>query len=415
MPQMRNKAHTVSSAPVAILSWLSERKEEMATLLAEMVAIPTENPPGNNYPACTDLLERRIQQLDLDCRRVVPARVRNPSEDAPASLIANFGSGEKTLYFHGHYDVVPAQSAEQFQPIRKENFLFGRGSCDMKGGIVAMLYAILAVRTCGEKLNGKIALTLVPDEETGGKRGSEKLAHEGLLGQNGAGMLLAEPTSGVVWNANRGAISLRVRVMGKSAHVGLQHQGANAFERLHQVVGRLQELKRDVEQRTTQCAVGAEQRRNSILMLGGQSGGGSNFNVVPEECWFTIDRRINPEEDLAEEKASLLRVLEECKRAGIPLEWDVLQEARSAASGEGEALGNALSRSVQAVTGKAAYFEMCPGLLETRFYAEAGIPAYAYGPGLLSVAHGPNEYVDLRKVIDCAAIYALTAIDMLNA
>jgi succinyl-diaminopimelate desuccinylase len=59
--------------------------------------------------------------------------------------------------------------------------------------------------------------------------------------------------------------------------------------------------------------------------------------------------------------------------------------------------------------------EMCPGLLETRFYAALGIPAYAYGPGLLSVAHGPNEYVDLRKVRDCAAIYALTAIKMLNA
>jgi len=406
---------TDSSRSVAILSWLSERKEEMAALLSELVAIPTENPPGNHYRACADLLEQRLQQLDLECKRIGPAGVRNEPEEGPASLMANYGSGERTLYFHGHYDVVPAQSAEQFHPIRKENFLFGRGACDMKGGIVAMLYAILAIRACGEKLNGRIALTLVPDEETGGKRGSAWLAREGLLGQKGAGMLLAEPTSGVVWNANRGAITLRVRVLGKPAHVGLQHQGANAFERMHHVVGRLQELKREVEQRTTRCTIGAEQRRNSILMLGGQSGGGTNFNVVPEECWFTIDRRINPEEDLAEEKAKLLGVLEECKQNGVPLEWDVLQEGRSAASGEGEPLGGALSCSIQAVTGEPVRFEMCPGLLETRFYAEAGIPAYAYGPGLLSVAHGPNEYVDLRKVIDCAAIYALTAMDLLNS
>jgi succinyl-diaminopimelate desuccinylase len=204
-------------------------------------------------------------------------------------------------------------------------------------------------------------------------------------------------------------------VLGKSAHVGLQHQGANAFERMHLVVERLQELKREVEQRCTRYTVAPEQRHNSILMLGGQSGGGTNFNVVPEECWFTIDRRINPEEDLAEEKASLLGVLEECKQAGIPLQWDILQEGRSAACGEGEPLGDALSRSVQAVTGKPACFQMCPGLLETRFYAEAGIPAYACGPGLLSVAHGPIEYVDLRKMIDCAAIYALTAMDLLNS
>ncbi len=412
---MLDKLHTELARPSAILSWLAERKEEMAALLAELVAIPTENPPGENYQACAELLEQRIRRLGIDCRRIVPGGARNSLEDAPASLLANYGSGEKTLYFHGHYDVVPAQSAEQFQPIRKENFLFGRGACDMKGGIVAMLYAILAIRECGEKLNGKIGLMLVPDEETGGRRGSQALALEGSLGKNAVGMLLAEPTSGVIWNANRGAITLRVLVRGKSAHVGLQHQGANAFERMHQVVERLQQLKREVERRTTSCAVGAGQSRNSILMLGGQIGGGTNFNVVPEECWFTIDRRINPEEDRAEEKASLIGVLEESQRAGIPLEWEVLQEAGSAVCGEGDSLGEALSRNVQTVTGEAACFEMCPGLLETRFYAEAGIPAYGYGPGLLSVAHGPDEYVDLRKMIGCAAIYALTAIDILNA
>jgi succinyl-diaminopimelate desuccinylase len=411
---MKDKLLADSPPPVAILCWLRDRKEEMAALLAELVAIRTENPPGNNYRACTDLLEQRIRELGLECKQMAAAGARDQSGDAPASLLASYGSGERTLYFHGHYDVVPAQSAEQFQPIRKENFLFGRGSCDMKGGIVAMLYAMVAIRECGEELNGRIGLTLVPDEETGGKRGSGRLAREGLLGQGGAGMLLAEPTSGVVWNANRGAISLRVRVLGKPAHVGLQHQGANAFERMHRVVERLQQLKREVEQRGTRCAVGAEQRSNSILMLGGHSGGGTNFNMVPEECWFTVDRRINPEENLAEEKAKLLGALEECRETGIPLEWEVLQEGGSAATSEHEALGKALSRSVQAVMGEAACFEMCPGLLETRFYAEAGIPAFAYGPGLLSVAHGPNEYVDLRKVIDCAAIYALTAVEVLR-
>jgi acetylornithine deacetylase/succinyl-diaminopimelate desuccinylase family protein len=411
---MKDKSRTDSLTRIAIPSWLRERKEEMAALLAELVAIPTENPPGNHYQACTDLLEQRIRGLSLECKRLGAAGGGEPRANDPASLLASYGSGERKLYFHGHYDVVPAQSAEQFRPIRKENFLFGRGACDMKGGIVAMLYAMLAIRECGEKLNGRIGLMLVPDEETGGRRGSGRLAREGLLGQGGVGMLLAEPTSGVVWNANRGAISLRVRVLGKSAHVGLQHQGANAFERMHRVVERLQELKREVEQRSTRCAVGAEQRSNSILMLGGQSGGGTNFNVVPEECWFTVDRRINPEENLAEEKAKLLGALEECREMGIPLEWEVLQEGGSAASGEGEALGKALSRSVQVVTGEAAGFEMCPGLLETRFYAEAEMPAYAYGPGLLSVAHGPNEYVDLRKVIDCAAVYALTAVEVLR-
>ena len=384
----------------------------MAALLTELVAIPTENPPGRNYRACADLLENRMRELGLECERWESGEQKTSMGDRPVCLMASHGQGDRVLYFHGHYDVVPAQSAEQFRPARKEHFLFGRGSCDMKGGIAAMLFAILALKECGGELDGKIALTLVPDEETGGKRGSASLARQGLLGRNGMGMLLAEPTSGVVWNANRGAISLRVRVRGKSAHVGLQHQGENAFERMHGVVERLQELKHEVEQRVTNHEIGAEQARNSILMLGGQSGGGANFNVVPEECWFTVDRRINPEEELEVEKAKLIAILEKCKREGIPLEWEILQEGRSSACGEDNALGEALARGVIEVTGKAPRFEMCPGLLEIRFYASLGVPAYAYGPGLLSVAHGPNEYVDLRKVAECAAIYALTAMKM---
>ena len=398
----------------AILSWLRQREDEMAALLAELVAIPTENPPGKNYRACVDFLESRLRQSGLDCERLAPAVSKEDAVDIPECLLASYGRGDKALYFHGHYDVVPAQSAEQFQSLRKEHFLFGRGSCDMKGGIVAMLYAIRALKETGAELKGRIGLTLVPNEETGGEGGSAWLSRKGLLGRDGIGMLLAEPTSGVVWNANRGAISLRVQVFGKSAHVGLQHQGENAFKRMHRVVEKLQQLKREVEQRTTHFHIGAEQARNSILMLGGQSGGGANFNVVPERCWFTIDRRINPEEDLATEKAKLLAVLEDCKRDGIPLEWEIFQEGRSASCGEDDPLGKALSRSVCAVTGEAPRFEMCPGLLETRFYAAQGIPAYAYGPGLLSVAHGPNEYVDLRKIIDTAAIYALTATEMLR-
>ncbi len=398
----------------ALLSWLQQREDEMAALLAELVAIPTENPPGENYRACADLLENRLRQVGLECEGLEAGEPKEGTGDSPICLITTYGRGDRVLYFHGHYDVVPAQSREQFQPSRKGHFLFGRGSCDMKGGIVAMLYAILALKECGAELNGRIGLTLVPNEETGGEGGSAWLAAQGRLGRGGIGMLLAEPTSGVVWNANRGAISLRVRVLGKSAHVGLQHQGENAFERMQRVVERLQELKQEVEERTTNLNIGADQARHSILMLGGQSGGGANFNVVPAECWFTVDRRINPEEDLEEEKAKLIAVLERCKREGIPLEWAILQEGQSSACREEEPLGEALARSVRAVAGEAPRFEMCPGLLEIRFYAAQGVPAYAYGPGLLSVAHGPDEYVDLRKVTECAAIYALAAIEMLT-
>src|SRR5260370_11242709 len=254
------------------------------------------------------------------------SELKGGTGESPVSLVASYGRGERVFYFHGHYDVVPAQSGEQFQPLRRGHFLFGRGSCDMKGGIVAMLYAIVVLKESGAGLDGRIALTLVPNEETGGEGGSAWLAAQGRLGRGGIGMLLAEPTSGAVWNANRGAISLRVRVLGKSAHVSLQHQGENAFERMGQVVERLQKLKREVEQKATGFHVGANQARHSILMLGGQSGGGTNFNVVPDECWFTIDRRINPQEDLEEEKGQMVATLAGRKSAGVPSEGGIFHD-----------------------------------------------------------------------------------------
>jgi succinyl-diaminopimelate desuccinylase len=410
----------------AILKWIAAHEEEMARAVAELVAVPSENPPGKDYRAVAAILEKYIRKFGFDFERLQPKTKAKNLKDSPACLLGKYGRGERTLYFHGHYDVVPAQSVEQFKPVRKKHFLFGRGAADMKGGIVGMLYGMRALKECGAELLGKIALVLVPDEEMGGARGSAWLAREGLLGPSGIGMLTAEPTSGVVWNANRGAISLRVEVRGRAAHVGLQHRGENAFERMHGVVERLLVLKREVESRRTAYHIGAEpdltdgsevgasRARHSILMVGGQSGGGANFNVVPEQCWFTVDRRINPEEDLELEKARLIGVFEECQRDGIPLGWRILQEGRSGGCDSDRELGQALARNVRAVTGEAPRFEMCPGLLETRFYAARGMPAYAYGPGLLAVAHGPNEYVDMRRVVECGAIYALTAMEILS-
>jgi acetylornithine deacetylase/succinyl-diaminopimelate desuccinylase-like protein len=177
----------------------------------------------------------------------------------------------------------------------------------------------------------------------------------------------------------------------------------------------LGKLKSRVEKRKTRYRVTPERARHSILMMGGEFAGGSNFNVVPEECSFTVDRRINPEEELATERRELLGVFEKLKRDGIRLETEIFQQGSSGGSGEEGNLARTLAKSVKAVTGKRPAFEMCPGLLETRFYAARGIPAYAYGPGMLSVAHGPNEFVDLRRVQECAVIYALTAAGLLGA
>ena len=379
-------------------SRLSARLSEpaMLELTKRLVAIPSENPPGNRYDDCICALIEELNRLGFD-------DVRREG----VCVLASAGTGPRTLYFSGHYDVVPAQNRDQFQPRVEGANLFGRGSSDMKSGLAAMIHAAAAARDEGLLSTGRIGIVLVPDEETAGPRGSRDLDARGLLGRDGVGMLTPEPTGGLIWNANRGAISLRATMRGKAAHVGRQFEGVNAFERSLPAIAHLAGIKKEVELRETQQNIAPAAARRSILLIGGRVEAGTNFNVTPEFCSFTIDRRLNPEEDLGEEKRRLCEALQ-------GFEIEALQEEPAAASSAGDRLAVILSRHASSVTGKEACFEMCPGLLETRFYAARGIPAFAYGPGLLTVSHGPNEFVPIRNISQCALIYALTAAEMLR-
>ncbi len=368
----------------------------MLDLTMRLVAIASENPPGNHYEECLSILVDELGKLAVD-------DIRREG----ACVLASVGTGQRALYFSGHYDVVPAQSREQFQPRVEGANLFGRGSSDMKGGLAAMIHAAAAARDEGLLKTGRIEIVLVPDEETAGPHGSRDLEARGLLGPDAIGMLTPEPTGGVIWNANRGAISLRASLRGKAAHVGRQFEGVNAFERALPAIRKLIDIKEEVELRETQYNIAPAAARKSILMLGGRVEAGTNFNVTPDICSFTIDRRINPEENLEEEERRLQQALE-------GFEIETLQEEPAAATPGNDPLGLALAGHIKTVTCREAAFEMCPGLLETRFYAARGIPAFAYGPGLLTVSHGPNEFVPVRNLADCALIYALTAAEILG-
>src|SRR6267142_5074235 len=102
---MTQRADKGTAQASAILAWLRQHENEMAALLAELVAVPTENPPGKNYGMCADLLERRLKRIGLDCERLEVGASNSSGGGNPACLIASHGSGKGVLYFHGHYDV----------------------------------------------------------------------------------------------------------------------------------------------------------------------------------------------------------------------------------------------------------------------------------------------------------------------
>jgi acetylornithine deacetylase/succinyl-diaminopimelate desuccinylase-like protein len=310
----------------------------------------------------------------------------------PCVVRGGVGDGARVVYFHGHFDVVPAQDREQFRPVRRDGRIAGRGTADMKGGVVSMLYGAAAAHQLGLLGDARIVLHLVCDEETGSLAGSGHLRAAGLIDPGALAMVTAEPTGGTVWHASRGAITLRVRVPGREAHVGQAQLGDNAFERMIRVAAPLGALARELLE------------RDSMLVVGGASGSGAGFNVVPGSAWFSVDRRFNPDEDL---DAELERLTAAIGSAGEDVAVDVLQRAPSASTDPGHPAAAALADCVAAVEGEPPRFGLCPGVLETRWYAQLGIPAFAYGAGRLDVSHGPREYIDEAAMRRCAAVYAL--------
>jgi len=223
-------------------------------------------------------------------------------------------------------------------------------------------------------------------------------------------MLMPEPTSGVIWKANKGALTYRIEIKGKAAHVGLAHQGINAFEQMVKTASSLMKLKKEIQKKRTLMAVNPPQAKRSIMLIGGESRSGVSFNVVPEKAFFTVDRRLNPEESLDEANKELMEILKNHREKGVKIETQILQEGEPSAVSSDTPLAVALRESIENVTGEAPAFELCPGLCEIRFFNQRGIPAYAYGPGLLDVSHGPQEYVKISRILDCTAVYALTAL-----
>jgi succinyl-diaminopimelate desuccinylase len=394
----------MSNANLSLYGKIESLEDKIIETLKEIIEIPTVNPPGLNYSKFVEYITHLLCDWGIE-HSIIPGSAGNEDRKSVIGLIK--GKEKKSLHFHGHYDVVPVVNDEQFIPFVQDGKLYGRGSSDMKGGIISMLYAIKILNDDRSNLKGSLSFSLVPDEETGGAGGIRYLFKESYLPLDGCiGMIMPEPSSGVVWHASKGALTIKVTFKGKYAHIALADEGINAFENMARTVGSLMSLKDEISKRITPLAVVPESAKKSVMLIGGESGSGVSFNTVPDEAWFTIDRRFNPEEKIEDVRNEIIEFLEKEKSKGIGLSYEILQEGESSLSDPKGALAKALSKSILEVAGTAPRFELCPGLLETRFFNKLGIPSYAYGPGLLEVSHGPKEYIETASVMNSVKIFA---------
>jgi acetylornithine deacetylase/succinyl-diaminopimelate desuccinylase-like protein len=228
-------------------------------------------------------------------------------------------------------------------------------------------------------------------------------------------MLTAEQSGEVIWNAAKGALSLRVDVKGRPVHVGQAFKGINSFLHMLKVAAPLEAYAQGMSERPTNYPVGAGEALGSMVVVGGQSGGGSNFNVVPGQTWFTVDGRFNPEEDIDAELARITAIVKDAAHAaGADVSIEVTQVAPPADTAVTEPVAALLGECVAEIAGAPARYELCAGCLDTRWYAQLGIPAFGFGPGRLEVSHGPDEQVTEAAMHRVAAVYGLYAARLLS-
>lgn len=379
---------------------------EAVTLTQELVRLNTTNPPGNETPAI-QLLESRlagwgfetvtVPYLDGENRSHVVARLR--------------GTGERPgLLFSGHVDVVPPGgvpwTVEPFGGEVRDGKLYGRGSCDMKSGVAALVTAAGALARSGVRLRGDLVVALTADEERN-CLGAEALVNEPLFEGLGA-VIVAEPTALELYVAEKGAFWVEVTFTGKTAHGSMPHLGANAVSAAADFLMRWE--------RAYSTREPVHPLLGTPTLNAGVISGGVKVNVVPDRCTVELDMRTVPPLDHGELGAALQQVLREVTEArpGTGVEIRVLSDRPPVSCPADSELAQALAEAVQEIAGVDPAPRGVPYCTEACIWVpRLGIPAVICGPGSPGMAHQPDEFVPVAEVERAAEIYLRAAAKLL--
>ncbi len=334
-----------------------------------------------------------------------------------ANLVAEIqgalGEGP-VLLFNGHMDTVPVGSGWTYPPLGGEivhNRLYGRGACDMKGALAAMMYAAKMVALFAHSLYGKLKIVFVVDEEEGNAGIKEWMKMHHARQEFVDYAIVGEPTGLNISLGHRGVAAYRIEVRGRSCHAAVAERGLNAVYYASLIV-ELLEKKRKELLKFEDPDLGAP------ALSVGKIAGGVSPNVVPETCILEVDVRTLPSFSLGEMERVLQETVEAVRvREGIPFEYTITQcipHLPPAKVSKDTELVGLLSRSIADIPGEVPMFAPFPASCEASFLVEAGIPTLIFGPGRIEEAHSANEFVPVTQVVTAGRVYALVALRLLG-
>ncbi|MFQ6776795.1 acetylornithine deacetylase/succinyl-diaminopimelate desuccinylase family protein [Cereibacter sphaeroides] len=415
-----------------LIAEVEARRVDLVALTQDLVRIPTLNPPGRNYRALCDMLAARLApQFEVELVRAHGAP--GDSEAYPRwNLIARRQGARDgdCVHFNSHHDVVEVGHGWTRDPFGAEvegDRLYGRGACDMKGGLAASVIAAEAFLAVCPDFAGRIEISATADEESGGFGGVAYLARQGRFAHV-QHVLIPEPLhKDRICLGHRGVWWAEVETQGRIAHGSMPFLGDSAIRHMGALLAEIEErLYPLLATRTTAMPVTPEGARQSTLNINSIHGGepepepgytGLPAPCVADRCRIVIDRRFLIEEDLDEVKAELRALAERLAEArpGFAFEIRDLFEVRPTLTDRDAPVVRSTAAAIERVLARQAEFVVSPGTYDQKHIDRIGKlkNCIAYGPGLLHLAHQPDEWVGIADMVDSAKVMALVLADLL--
>lgn len=410
-----------------LLKTIEDRVDDLVELTADLIRFPTINPPGEAYRPCAEYIGERLRKRGFSVEYIRGEGTPGDSDRYPrTNVVARLdgGSPGPTVHFNSHIDVVEAGdgwTVDPFGGVVKDGRVYGRGACDMKGGLAASIIAAEAFMDVYPDFPGAIEISGTVDEESGGFGGVAYLAGKGYFSKPRVDhVIIPEPLNkDRICLGHRGVWWAEIETRGEIAHGSMPFLGDCAVRHMGAVIAAFeQELFPALDRKRTSMPVVPEGARRSTMNINSIHGGqtedfrpGLPSPNVPDWCRLTIDRRFLLEEKIDEVKSEVTSILERLKRDRPKFDYGIrdIMEVQPIMTERDAPVVKAVARGIHEIFDREPEYVISPGTYDQKHVARIGhiYDCIAYGPGILDLAHRPDEWVGIEDMVQSAKVMAI--------
>lgn len=405
---------------------IDARRDDLIALTQDLIRMPTLNPPGIGYLEICEFLRNRLMRSGFEVTLVRAEGALGDSDKYPRWNVVARKEGTRKgecVHFNSHTDVVEVGhgwTKDPFGGELEDGKVYGRGACDMKGGLATSIIAAEAFIATYPDFAGAIEISGTADEESGGFGGVAYLAEKGWFDPTRVQhVIIPEPLhKDRVCLGHRGVWWAEIETKGRIAHGSMPFLGDCAVRHMGAVVAEMEDsLFPALAQKRTAMPVIPEGAKQSTLNINSFHGGaavpeedytGLPAPCVPDRASMIIDRRFLMEEAIADVKGEMHDVLERvaARREGFDYSVSDMFEVLPSMTERDAPVVTAVSDAIRDILGKEPDYVVSPGTYDQKHIDRIGRlkNCIAYGPGVLDLAHQPDEWIGVDDMLDSAKV-----------